>query len=129
MSEEKPIEEESQKESLTNEIRSYVEKRTQLLILTITERVSHVIAHSLQRLMGMILLGFALYFVCLALGFYLGELLGNYSYGFGIVSLPFLLVGFILLKRKSKRVTEKIQADIIEKMIVDIDETIQEKID
>jgi hypothetical protein len=129
MSEEKPIEEESQKESLTNEIRSYVEKRIQLLILTVTERVSHVIAHSLQRLMGMILLGFALYFVCLALGFYLGELLGNYSYGFGIVSLPFLLVGFILLKRKSKRVTEKIQADIIEKMIVDIDETIQEKID
>lgn len=129
MSEEKPIEEESQKESLTNEIRSYVEKRIQLLILTITERVSHVIAHSLQRLMGMFLLGFALYFVCLALGFYLGELLGNYSYGFGIVSLPFLLVGFILLKRKSKRVTEKIQADIIEKMIVDIDETIQEKID
>jgi hypothetical protein len=129
MSEEKPIEEESQKESLTNEIRSYVEKRIQLLILTITERVSHVIAHSLQRLMGMILLGFALYFVCLALGFYLGELLGNFSYGFGIVSLPFLLVGFILLKRKSKRVTEKIQADIIEKMIVDIDESIQEKID
>jgi len=129
MNEEKPIEEESQKESLTNEIRSYVEKRIQLLILTITERVSHVIAHSLQRLMGMILLGFALYFVCLALGFYLGELLGNYSYGFGIVSLPFLLVGFILLKRKSKRVTEKIQADIIEKMIVDIDESIQEKID
>lgn len=129
MSEEKPIEEESQKESLTNEIRSYVEKRIQLLILTITERVSHVIAHSLQRLMGMILLGFALYFVCLAFGFYLGELLGNFSYGFGIVSLPFLLVGFILLKRKSKRVTEKIQADIIEKMIVDIDESIQEKID
>jgi hypothetical protein len=129
MNEEKPIEEESQKESLTNEIRSYVEKRIQLLILTITERVSHVIAHSLQRLMGMILLGFALYFVCLALGFYLGELLGNFSYGFGIVSLPFLLVGFILIKRKSKRVTEKIQADIIEKMIVDIDESIQEKID
>lgn len=129
MKEEKPVEEEAQSDSLTNEIRSYVEKRVQLLILTITERVSHVIAHSLQRLIGMILLGSALYFVCLALGFYLGELLGNYSYGFAVVSLPFLTVGFILLKRKSKRITEKIQADIIEKMMADMDDGNQEKVD
>ena len=129
MKEEKPVEEESQRETLTEEIRSYVEKRVQLLILTVTERVSHIIAHSLQRLMGMVLLGFALYFICLALGFYLGELLGNYSYGFAAVSLPFLMIGFILLKRKSKRITEKIQADIIEKMMVDIEDSNQEKVD
>lgn len=123
MKTEKPIVEENQEESLTNEIRSYVEKRVQLLILTVTERASSIIAHSVQKLMGMVLLGFALYFFCLALGFYLGELLGNYSYGFAIVSAPFLLIGFILLKRKSKRITEKIQADIIEKMTGEVDET------
>lgn len=123
MKTEKSVVEENQEESLTDEIRSYVEKRVQLLILTITERVSSIIAHSLQKFMGMILLGFALYFICLALGFYLGELLGNYSYGFAIVSTPFLLFGFILIKRISKRITEKIQADIIEKMMVDIDES------
>lgn len=127
MKTEKPIVEENQEESLTDEIRSYVEKRAQLLILTVTERISSIIAHSIQKLMGMVLLGFALYFICLALGFYLGELLGNYSYGFAIVSSPFLLTGFILLKRKSKRITETIQADIIEKMMVDIDESPDEE--
>lgn len=129
MTEEKTNKEESPNASITEEVRSYVEKRFQLFVLTVTERVSHIIAHSLQRLMGMILLGFALYFVFLALGFYIGELLGNYSYGFAIVSLPFLLIGFVLLKRKSKRITEKIQADIIEKMILDIGESKQEKAD
>lgn len=123
MKSEKPILEEIQEESLTEELRSYIEKRVQLLILTITERVSSIIAQSLQKFVGMILLGFALYFICLALGFYLGEILGNYSYGFAIVSIPFILFGFILIKRISKRITEKIQADIIEKMMLDIDES------
>lgn len=123
MNKERPLEDENQEESLTEDIRSYIEKRLQLIILTVTERVSGIIAHSVQKIIGMVLLGFALYFICLALGFYLGELLGNYSYGFAIVSSPFLLFGFILLKRKSKRITEKIQADIIEKMMVDIDES------
>tara|TARA_R100001143_G_C3361367_1_gene137170 strand:- start:116054 stop:116458 length:405 start_codon:yes stop_codon:yes gene_type:complete len=123
MKTEKPVVEENQDESLTAEIRSYVEKRIQLLILTISERVSNIIANAFQRILGMVLLGFALYFICLALGFYLGELLGNYSYGFAIVSTPFIVVGFILLKRKSNRITEKIQADIIEKMMADIDDS------
>lgn len=123
MKTEKPIVEKSEEESLTAEVRSYIEKRIQLLILTITERISSIIAHSVQKLMGVVLLGFALYFLCLALGFYLGELLGNYSYGFAIVSTPFLLFGFILLKRISKGITEKIQADIIEKMMVDFDDS------
>jgi|AntRauTorcE11897_2_1112592.scaffolds.fasta_scaffold36844_3 hypothetical protein len=127
MKEEKPIQDENQKESLTDEIRAYVEKRVQLLILTISERISNIIAHSIQRLMGLVLLGFALYFIFLALGFYLGELLGNYSYGFAIVSSPFLLIGLILLKRKSKRITEKIQADLIEKMMADFEEISNEE--
>lgn len=127
MKTEKPKAKEIQEESLTEEIRSYIEKRIELLILTITERISSIIAHSFQKFIGMVLLGFALYFICLALGFYLGELLGNYSYGFAIVSVPFFFFGFILLKRISKRITEKIQADIIEKMMVDIDESPEKK--
>lgn len=127
MKTEKPKAKEIQEESLTEEIRSYIEKRIELLILTITERISSIIAHSFQKFIGMVLLGFALYFICLALGFYLGELLGNYSYGFAIVSVPFFLFGFILLKRISKRITEKIQADIIEKMMLDIDELPEKK--
>ena len=105
------------KESLASDIRSYIETRIELLMLSVAEQISRVIAHSVQKLIGLILLISAVYFICFALGFYIGDLLGNYSYGFAIVSLPFLLAGIIFINRKSKRLTEKIQAEMISKMI------------
>lgn len=105
------------KESLASDIRSYIETRIELLTLSVAEQISGVIAHSVQKLIGLILLISAVYFICFALGFYIGDLLGNYSYGFAIVSLPFLLAGIIFINRKSKRLTEKIQAEMISKMI------------
>lgn len=131
MSEEKQRTDESQMEmeSLAQELRSYLEKRAQLMMLTISERVSRIIAHSLQKLVGLILLITALYFFCFALGFYLGELLGNFSLGFAAVSIPFLLFGMIFFKHRSRKVTEKIQADIIGKMMVDLDDSSDRKND
>lgn len=113
----KDQQQEEEKESLASDIRSYIETRVQLLSLTIAEQISLVVAHSVQKLIGLILLGTALYFICFALGFYLGELLDSYSLGFGIVALPFLIAGFIFINQKSKRLTEKIQADLISKII------------
>lgn len=112
---------EENKDSLASDIRSYIEARIQLLSLTIAEQISLVVAHSVQKLIGLILLGTALYFICFALGFYLGELLESYSLGFGIVALPFLIAGFIFIKQKSKRLTEMIQADLISKIIQEED--------
>lgn len=115
------------KESLATEIKAYIEARVQLLTLSIAEKISLIVAHSLQKMLGLILMGTAIYFIFLALGFYLGELLGSNSLGFGIVSLPFLILGLIFINRKSKKLTEKIQADIISKMIQDGDSTEDEK--
>lgn len=108
---------ETNNESLASEIRSYIEARVELLMLTVAEQISLVVAHSLQKLIGIILLISALYFICFALGFYIGGLLDNYSFGFAIVALPFLLAGVIFVNRKSKRFTEKIQAEMIGKLI------------
>ena len=108
---------EEKKESLGSDIRSYIETRIELLLLSVAEQISRVIAHSVQKLIGIILLISAVYFICFAVGFYIGDLLGNYSYGFAIVSLPFLLAGIIFINRTSKRLTEKIQAEMISKMM------------
>ena len=118
---------EKKKDSLAAEIRAYIEARVQLLSLTIAEQISLVVALSVQKMIGIILLGTALYFICFALGFYLGELLDSYSLGFGIVAFPFLIAGFIFVKQKSKRFTEKIQADLINKIIQEEDSSEEEK--
>ncbi|MEX0945284.1 MAG: phage holin family protein [Balneolaceae bacterium] len=107
--------------SLKEEIRAYIDARVQLFTMNIAEKISLIIADSVQKILGLTLLGASLYFFCFALAFYLGDFLDNYSIGFAIVAIPFLLFGAIFLNRKSKRLTEKIQADIIGKMITDND--------
>ncbi len=108
---------ETHKDTLAAEIKAYIETRVQLITLTIAEKISLIVAHSLQKLLGLILMAAAVYFIFFALGFYLGELLDSNSLGFAIVSLPFLILSLIFINRKSKKLTEKIQADIISKMI------------
>lgn len=109
------------KSTLTADIKSYIEKRVQLLSYTIAENISaiiaEIIAESIQRITGLILLSTGVLFAWIALGFYLGELLDSLSLGFLLSSLPLFLAGLVNLKRKSKLVTEKIQAEIISKTL------------
>lgn len=108
------------KSSLSGEVREYIEKRIQLLTLTISEQVSHIIADSFQRMLGMFVLIFALFFLWFAVGFFVGELIGSISAGFAIASIPLFLLGFFLMNRKSKTLTEKIQAQLISKVLDDL---------
>jgi hypothetical protein len=109
------------KSTLTADIKSYIEKRVQLLSYTIAENVSaiiaEVIAESIQRITGLIFVSAGVLFAWIAFGFYLGELLESLSLGFLLSSLPPFLAGLVILKRKSKIVTEKIQAEIISKTL------------
>jgi len=107
----------NQKQSLTNDIREYIEKRIQLITFEIVEQISLIIANSFQRLLGMLLLSGAFCFLLFALAIYLGNLLNTLSAGFAIVSLPLLLGGILFFNKKSIRVTEKIQAEIIGKVL------------
>lgn len=115
------------KDNLTGEVREYIKKRVQLLTLTISEQVSHMIADSFQRMLGMFVLSFALFFLWFAVGFFLGEVIGSISAGFAIASIPLFLLGFILMNRKSKTLTEKIQTQLISKVLDDLDIDTDEK--
>jgi len=114
-----------QKSGLAKEIRLYVEKRIQLTSVTIAEQVSLMIAQSLQKLIGILLLSSALLFLWLALSFYLGDLVNNTALGFLISALPLFLFGFIFSRANTKKITERIQADLIIKMMSTVEESLQ----
>lgn len=106
-----------QKQSLKNDIHEYIEKRIQLVTFVIAEQISLIIANSFQRLLGMLMLSGAICFLFFALAIYLGNLLNSLSAGFAIVSVPLLIGGLLFFNKKSKKITEKIQAEIIGKVM------------
>ncbi|MCC5906571.1 MAG: hypothetical protein JJU13_10205 [Balneolaceae bacterium] len=106
---------------LRHEIREYIEKRIEYVAINLSEQLSLMIAHSFQRLIGVLLLTMAFFFVWFAFGFYLSGLVDSQSAGFALASLPLFLLGFIFFNNKSKRVTERIQAELIGKVIQNFD--------
>ena len=106
-----------QKQSLKNDIHEYIEKRIQLVTFVIAEQISLIIANSFQRLLGMLMLSGAICFLFFALAIYLGNMLNSLSAGFAIVSVPLLIGGLLFFNKKSKKITEKIQAEIIGKVM------------
>ncbi len=102
---------------ISRDVRLYVEKRFELFSLTISEQISFILADSLQRVIGFLLLAGGGFFLWLALGFYLGELLQSNSLGFLLSSLPLLIAGFLFLKIHPVSVTKQIQSDILKQMV------------
>lgn len=109
------------KKKLTDEVRQYIEKRFELFSLTIAEQVSRIAAESFLQILGMFILSFALFFFWFAVGFWVGELIGSLSAGFAISSIPLFLAGFLLMRKGSNRITEKVQAQLISKVIDDLE--------
>jgi len=106
---------------ISRDVRIYVEKRFELFSLTISEQISFILADSLQRVIGFLLLAGGFIFLWLALGFYLGELLQSNSIGFLLSSLPLLIAGFLFLKIQPVSVTKQIQSDILKQMMDTMD--------
>lgn len=109
------------KESLSSEVRLYIEKRFELITLTVAEQLSLVIAHSIQKIAGILFLSGAILFLWISFGYFLSDLVNSLSLGFLLAALPLLLAGIIFANQKSKRLTEKIQADLISKVMDNFD--------
>ncbi|PKD44312.1 hypothetical protein [Rhodohalobacter barkolensis] len=112
-----------QKDSFRREIRVYVEKRIQLVSVAISEQISLMIAQSFQKLAGMLLISSAILFLWLALSFFLGDLLNNTSLGFLIASGPLFIFGFIFIRSSSKKITDRIQAQLISRLMDGFEES------
>lgn len=109
------------KRNVTEEIREYVEKRIELATLSLSEQLAQIFADSMQKALGLILLSLALFYAWFGLGFYLGGLIGMVSVGFFIASLPLFILGYILFKRRSQKLTDKIKAELVGKVMENFD--------
>ena len=94
---------------ITADLKRYIEKRIELMMLSSGEYFSKWVAMSVHRTAGamFILLGISFLFVALAI--YIGDLLGNPSLGYVIVSLPLFILGFSFLYLKPRRLFEELQ--------------------
>lgn len=103
--------------NLKKDLREYVEKRAELFRLTILEEISQIVAQGVQRVAGLLLLAGAVFFAWFAFAFFLSEWLNSMSAGFALSSLPLFIIAFLFINTKSKKMTERIQASIIERTL------------
>ncbi len=103
--------------TITGDLKLYIEKRIELLLLNIGEQYSRWMAESLQKVTGILLLFGASVFLLVALAVYLGELLDSPSLGYVIVSLPLVVTGIFLVYLKPKSFTEKLQEQFESELI------------
>lgn len=126
--------------SITTDLKLYIEKRVELLLLNIGEQLSRWIAESIQKLSGVLLIVGGLIFLLVALSVYLGNVLNSPWLGYVIVSVPLLLMGifFFYLKPQSmlKSLQDHFESELIEALtakrtnedsLLDLPETTKEE--
>lgn len=107
--------------TISNDLKLYVEKRIELLLLSVGEQYSKWFAKSILKATGLFLVFGALVFLLVALAIYLGEVTGIPSLGYVIVSLPLLIVGVLFFYVKPKSLVDNLQryfeAELLEALI------------
>lgn len=92
---------------LKNDVSTYVELKLELLKLSTYERSGKLIAVLSYGLILLFLVFFAILFIFLALGFYLGDMFGSSGTGFAVVAILYLLlIGIIIMNKE--RISNKV---------------------
>ncbi len=105
---------------LKQDVTAYVEVKFELLKLNTYERTGKVIAVLSYGVVLLFLAFFATLFLFLALGLFLGELIGSISAGFAIVVVIYLAAIGLIYFYKNK-ISDKIQNVIISALMADDD--------
>lgn len=87
---------------LKEDVFTYVELKVELLKLTAYERTGELVSVLSYGLILLFLAFFAVLFIFLALGFFLGDLLDNVAGGFAIVALLYMVLFAIIVFNKDK---------------------------
>ena len=89
-----------------------MELKVELLKLTAYERTGKLVSVLSYGLILLFLAFFAILFIFLALGFFLGDILDNVAGGFAIVALLYMILFAIIIFNKNK-ISEAIVNEII----------------
>jgi hypothetical protein len=108
---------------ITVELKLFVEKRIQLMMLNVGEHFSGLIASASQVLSGAIILFLGLCFLLVALAIFLSNLLEIESIGYVIVAALLFIVGFCFLYFKPMGVFKKLQLRLESEVIEVVNKT------
>ena len=97
---------------LKEDLSAYVELKVELLKLTAYERTGKLVSVLSYGLILLFLAFFAILFIFLTLGFFLGDILDNVAGGFAIVALLYMILFAIIIFNKNK-ISEVIVNEII----------------
>lgn len=99
-------------QNLKEDISAYINLKLELLKLNTYEKSGKIISLLSYGLILFFLVVFVILFIFLSLGFFLGDLLDNAAIGFGIISLLYLLLIGITVKK-----AQWIQTKVLNKVI------------
>ncbi len=105
--------------------RAYIDTRLELLKLIVIARASRIIARLLLDVFRGILALLVLFFLSMALGFYLSDLLDNYALGF-LATAGIFIVIIIVLSAFAVSIKSRIVDMSIKRIFDDIDEEDEE---
>ena len=97
---------------LKEDVSAFVELKLELLKLNTYERTGKVIAVLSYGLVLLFLAFFAILFIFLALGFFLGEWIGVTGAGFGLVAVLYLLLMWLIVRNR-EIITTKVLNEVI----------------
>ena len=99
-------------QNLKEDISAYINLKLELLKLNTYEKSGKIIGLLSYGLILFFLVVFVILFIFLSLGFFLGDLLDNAAIGFGIISLLYLVLIGITVKK-----AQWIQTKVLNKVI------------
>lgn len=103
-------------QNLKEDISAYINLKLELLKLNTYEKSGKIIGLLSYGLILFFLVVFVILFIFLSLGFFLGDLFDNAAIGFGIISLAYLILIGITIK-KAKWIQTKVLNIVIETLI------------
>ena len=99
-------------QELREDVSAFVELKLELLKLNTYERTGKVIAVLSYGLVLLFLAFFAILFIFLALGFFLGDWIGVTGAGFGLVAVLYLLLMWLIVRNR-EIITTKVLNEVI----------------
>lgn len=117
----------SRLKQLSSELRDYLETRIDLLVLNVGDQITQWIGHSIQKIIGLVVIGVGIFFAMIAAAIFIGEYFQNEAIGYLIISVPLLLIGLILALAKPFGIAKTIQKQLMEGILEALDDEKTEK--
>ena len=102
-------------EALYDKSKEYVETQMELLRLKAIDKASTMVSSLATRLIYILVFLIGLFLLNMALGFWLGELLGKVYYGFFCLAAFYFIVGLIIFAIRKNSIGNPIRNALIDK--------------